>query len=223
MYRGIIEHRISITEYLRDQIVARKLEQPTGYGRIYRVMHDTTKRDTNRSFASATAAQLVEGLSHPNGWRRDTAQRLLVERGVKPVIPDLVALATKAPDWRTRLHALWTLDGVDAIQPATVTAALEDQSRDVRASAIRIAERWLADANHPIQAAVLKRLDDGDWAVRQQLAASIGALPAGVRESAAVAVLERYGNDPIITDATLSGIRGSEAAVLERLLANKRN
>ncbi len=223
MYRGIIEHRISVTEYLRDQIVARKLEQPTGYGRIYRVMHDTTKRDTNRSFASATAAQLVEGLSHPNGWRRDTAQRLLVERGAKPVIADLTALATKALDWRTRLHALWTLDGVDAIQPATVISALEDQSRDVRASAIRIAERWLAEANHPIQPAVLKRLDDADWAVRQQLAASIGALPPGARELAAVAVLERYGDDPIIIDATLSGIRGSEAAVLERLLANKRN
>ena len=46
MYRGIIEHRISVTEYLRDQIVARKLDQPTGYGRIYRVMHDSTRRDS---------------------------------------------------------------------------------------------------------------------------------------------------------------------------------
>ena len=48
MYRGIIEHRISITMYLRDQILARKLEQPTGLGRIYRVVHETTRRDTSR-------------------------------------------------------------------------------------------------------------------------------------------------------------------------------
>ena len=74
--------------------------------------------------------------------------------------------------------------------------ALEDPSRDVRVSAIRIAERWLGEANHPIQAAVLKRLDDPDWAVRQQLAASLGALPAGARETAAVALLERYGRRP---------------------------
>jgi glucose/arabinose dehydrogenase len=223
MYRGIIEHRISITEYLRDQILARKLEQPTGYGRIYRVMHETTRRDTTRPFATATAANLVAALSHPNGWRRDTAQRLLVERGAKMALPALTTLAAKAPDWRTRLHALWTLDALDAIQVATVTAALEDPSREVRTSAIRIAERWLGEANHPIQAAVLKRLDDGEWMVRRQLAASIGALPAGVRESAALAVLERYGNDPVVMDATLSGIRGSETAVLERLLANKRD
>jgi glucose/arabinose dehydrogenase len=223
MYRGIIEHRISITEYLRDQIVARKLEQPTGYGRIYRVMHETTRRDTTRPFASASPQQLVDALSHPNGWRRDTAQRLLVERGAKTVIPALNALAAKAPEWRTRLHALWTLDGVDAIQPANGVAALEDPSRDVRAAAIRIAERWLGELNHPIQAAVLKRLDDTDWAVRYQLAASIGVLPAGIRESAAVEVLDRYGNDPVVMDATLSGLRGSESVVLERLLAIKRH
>ena len=137
--------------YLRDQIFARKLEQPTGFGRIYRVVHDTTRRDTTRTLAHASPAQLVETLSHPNGWRRDTAQRLLVERGAKSVVPALVKLAEGAKDPRARLHALWTLDGIDAIQPATVTKALEDVSRDVRISAIRIAERWMGDARHPIQ------------------------------------------------------------------------
>lgn len=221
MYRGIIEHRISITMYLRDQILARKLEQPTGFGRIYRVVHDTTRRDTTRTLAHASPAQLVETLSHPNGWRRDTAQRLLVERGAKSVVPALVKLAEGAKDPRARLHALWTLDAIDAIQPATVTKALKDESRDVRVSAIRIAERWLGDARHPIQAAVLNRMDDPDWAVHQQLAASLGVLPSGPRETAAVALLERYADDPVVMDATLSGLRGSEAAVLERLMAGK--
>lgn len=219
MYRGIIEHRISVTEYLRDQILARKLEGPTGYGRIYRVVHQSTVRDRVDPFARATPQQLVDALGHPNGWRRDTAQRLLVERGVRTVVPSLARLATSAPDWRTRVHALWTLDGLDAIEPATVAAALEDSVRDVRVSAIRLAERWLAENGHSIQTAVLKRLDDSDWAVHQQLAASIGALPAGTRESAAIQVLERYGDDPVVMDATLSGLRGSELQVLERLLA----
>ncbi|MEP6917049.1 MAG: hypothetical protein ABJC89_15465, partial [Acidobacteriota bacterium] len=34
MYRGILEHRISVTMYLRDQILGRKLMAPTGFGRI---------------------------------------------------------------------------------------------------------------------------------------------------------------------------------------------
>src|SRR6185312_9339066 len=45
LYRGIIQHKGFITEYLRDQILSRHLEQPTGNGRIYRVVNDTTKRD----------------------------------------------------------------------------------------------------------------------------------------------------------------------------------
>ena len=81
MYRGVIQQRADITEYLRDHIVKHKLEQPNGLGRIYRVVHETTKRDTASAAAQLTGAQLVERLSHPNGWWRDAAQRLLVERG----------------------------------------------------------------------------------------------------------------------------------------------
>jgi mono/diheme cytochrome c family protein/glucose/arabinose dehydrogenase len=217
MYRGVIQQRADITEYLRDHILTNKLEKPTGFGRIYRVMHESTKRDPKR-MSSAPAAELVQALSHPNGWWRDTAQRLLVERGDKAVATDLVKLASTSPDWRIRLHALWTLDGIDAIEPAAVTAALADSSRDVRASAVRLAERWLGIVNHPIQAGVLKLLDDSDWSVRQQLAASLGTLPPGVREDAIVKLLDRRGDDPIAVDAALSGLRGSEGLALEKLL-----
>ena len=218
MYRGVIQDRASTTMYLRDHILARKLDRPIGLGRIYRVVHETTRLDSPAPFANASPAQLVEALSHPNGWHRDTAQRLLVERDAKSVVPALVKLADAATDWRTRLHALWTLDGLDAVEPATVMKALNDPSRDVRVSAIRVAERWLGEASHPVQAAVLSRLDDSDWAVREQLAASIGALPAGMRETAALTAIERHGGDPVVLDAALSGLRGSEGAILERLM-----
>jgi len=218
MYRGIIEHRISVTEYLRDQILSRKLDRPTGLGRIYRVMHQTTRRGPSSPLAGATPQQLVQALASSNGWRRDTAQRLLVERGARNMAPALLQLAAAAKDWRTRLHALWTLDGLDAIDVRTVEKALEDNSRDVRVSAVRIAERWLGDAAHPIHAAVLKRIDDNDWQVRQQLAASLGVLPQEAREAALISLLERYADDPVVMDAALSSLRGREAAVLEKLM-----
>jgi len=218
MYRGILEDRLSMTEYLRDQILARKLEQPIGLGRIYRVVHQTTRRDTSRPLSNASPARLAATLSHPNGWWRDTAQRLLVERRPMSAVPELTKLAESAPDWRARLHALWTLDGIDAIAPATVVRALDDPSRDVRASAIRLAERWMSQPNRAIHAAVLKRLDDADWFVRRQLAASLGALPAGERDAAATSLLEAHADDPVTVDAVLSGLRGGETAVLERLM-----
>ena len=219
MYRGILEHRLSMTEYLRDQILARRLEQPTGLGRIYRVMHDTARRDVSR-LPSATS-ELVALLAHENGWRRDTAQRLIVERGDRSVVPALARLARTATDWRARLHALWTLDGLDAIDRDSITRALDDPQRDIRVSAIRIAERWLGDEDSPMQAVVLRRLDDRDWAVRQQLAASIGVLPDGRRETAALKVLERFAGDPVVVDAALSGLRGREANLLDALLRDR--
>ena len=249
MYRGIIEHRISITQYLRDQILGRKLERPTGLGRIYRVMHDTTVRDISpiacpggfappdppaRSLAGAPAIpaplawlircrsfaspdSLVSMLSHPNGWRRDTAQRLLIEGGHKAAAPALVKMAGAARDWRARLRALWTLDGLDALEPAMVTRALTDESIPVRAAAVRMAERWLAKRDQSITDALLTRIDDPDAAVRRQVAASLGAMPEGQREAAVASLLERHGDDAITMDAALSSVHGGEADVLQRM------
>lgn len=218
MYRGIIEHRISTTIYLRDQILARKLDRPTGMGRIYRVVHDTTVRDTTRGPVNASASDLVTMLSHANGWRRETAQRLLVERGDKSIAPALMKLAGAGSEWRTRLRALWTLDGLDAIEPALVTQALEDGSREVRMNAVRLAERWLGGANQAVAAAIQKRIDDPDAAVRRQVAASLGAADPALRDMALTAVLERHGDDAVTMDAALSSLRDREAIVLQSVL-----
>src|SRR4029079_18933753 len=151
-----------------------------GMGRVYRVVHDSVQRDaTKPQLAHATPAALVQALSHPNGWWRDTAQRLLVEQGARSVVPELKSLAGGSAPPHVRVKALWVLDGIDSIDVATITRALADSSHDVRTSAVRIAERWLTEPNSPVQTAVAKLVDDPDWQVREQLAASLGAMPAG--------------------------------------------
>jgi mono/diheme cytochrome c family protein/glucose/arabinose dehydrogenase len=218
MYRGIIQHKGYMTEYLRDYVLTHKLEQPNSFGRIYRIVHESTKRDTTPMPMRTASSQLVSLLSHPNGWRRDMAQQLLVERADKSVVPALRKVAVSGGDVRGRLKALWVLDALDAIEPNDVTAALSHPDRDVRVSALRLSERWLRMANHPIHGAVMKLLDDKDWAVRRQLAATLGELQSGSKEAAIAGMLERYGDDPIAVDAALSGARGIELAVLDRLL-----
>ena len=218
MYHGIIQHKSYITEYLRDQILARKLDRPIRRGRIWRIVHSTTRRDPRPALSNESLPQLVARLSHPNGWWRDTAQQLLVQRASKFVVPTLTRLAASAPDPRSRLHALWTLEGLDSLQAAHVMRALDDPSRDVRASAVRLSERFLPRPNAAVHAALLKRIDDPDWAVRQQLAASLGELPVGPRETALTSMLDRHGNNPVVVDAALSGLRGEESVVLANLL-----
>jgi len=218
MYRGVIQDGVYWTDYLRDYIKANKLELPVGLGRIWRVVHESTKRDRKPSLTKETPAGLVKLLAHPNGWYRDTAQRLLVERADKSVTPTLKQLALDNPDNRAKLHALWTLDGLDELDASTVEKALADKSADVRASAVRLAERWLREASHALQAAVLELIDDANWIVRRQVAASLGALPASARVAPLATIVQRYGSDPITVDAAISGLSGHEAEVLDRLL-----
>jgi mono/diheme cytochrome c family protein len=130
----------------------------------------------------------------------------------------LKRLALSAPDYRTKLHALWTLDGIDAIDTGTVQQSLDDPSPDVRAAAIRISERWLREADHPLQAVVIKRMNDANWIVRRQLAASLGELPRDKRIAPITMMLQQYGDDAITVDASVSGLSGQEAETLDRLL-----
>ena len=218
MYRGIIQHRYYITDYLAEQIRARKLEQPVGMGRIYRVVHKSTHRGKRPMLSQKSAVELVDILLHPNGWWRSMAQQLLVERGDRSVAPALRRLALSARDERTRLHALWTLDGLGAADPHTLGSALDDDSPHVRAAAIRLSEPHL-QSTPGLRAAVMKRLEEATPMVRWQLVASLGELPEPERLDALAAALSRYGNDPILVDVAISGSQGQELAVLERLLS----
>ena len=220
MYRGVVQAGGIWSEYLTQYIKSHDMQLPVGRGRIWRVVYGTgtSARGPKPALSHATPAQLVQALSHPNGWWRDTAQRLLIERGETSAVPALKQLAATAQDWRAKLHALWTLDGLDAIDTASVEKALNDTSPDVRAAGIRISERWLGQPNQPIAAAILKLADDKSWTVRRQFGASIGELPSAARIDPAGSLLTRDGADPIIVDAVISGLKGVESDVLSRVL-----
>jgi mono/diheme cytochrome c family protein/glucose/arabinose dehydrogenase len=217
MYRGVVQERVYWTEYLRDYVRSRDLERPTGLGRIWRIVHETTRPGRRPSLSKATPAELVQVLSHPNGWWRDTAQRLLVERHAVSAAPQLQRLARESADWKARLHALWTLDGLDELQRPQIEHALKDPSPEVRAAAIRLSERFLKQERDPLATAVLGIANDPSWTVRRQLAATVGELPAEVRVESAVRLFGRYVDDQIAVDAIISGLRGREWEALTRL------
>ncbi|MEO7678962.1 MAG: PVC-type heme-binding CxxCH protein, partial [Verrucomicrobiota bacterium] len=86
LYRGILQHRIYLTSYLRAQAESRGLQQPTGLGRIYRLVAEGSSPKPV-ILSKLSSAELVENLSNSKGWVRDTAQRLLVERNEAKTIP----------------------------------------------------------------------------------------------------------------------------------------
>lgn len=219
MYRGVSQDGPLQTDYLKNHIAKRGLWKGIDRGRIYRVVYDGMSFDGRPAMSKDTPAQLIAHLSHPNGWWRDTAQQLLVQRADASVVPALRQLAGASSDYRARLHALWTLDGLGALTPESVSKALADASPDVRASAVRLSERWLGDARSPIRAAVLTAVDDPNWLVRRQLAATLGELPGDARMAPTLAMLRKYGDDRMVVDAAVSGLSGREIDAMTQLLA----
>src|SRR5439155_14619401 len=92
---------------------------------------------------SMKSRDLVKVLEHANGWWRDTAQRLLVERRDRSAAPALEKMARKSLSPLGRLHALHTLEGLDALKPEVVRTALADPNARVREHAIGLAEPFL--------------------------------------------------------------------------------
>lgn len=220
MYRGVSQDEPIQSDYLKNYIMQHRLWDGIHKGRIYRVIHTSTKPARAKpNMINESPAQLVTHLSDSDGWWRDTAQQLLVQRNDKSVVPALKQLAMNAPDFRTRNQALWTLSGMGSLDAETVAHALEDKDPYVRNSALRGAEPFLAKGDAAIQAAVLKKADDTSWQVRRQLAASLGELPPQARVAPVVGLMRKYGSDQITVDAGVSGLKGLEADALGQLVA----
>lgn len=153
MYRGIIQEGNWTRKgsYLREVIDREGLDKNVGRGRIYRVVHDTTLRDVAPKMLEQSTTELVQQLSHPNGWRRDTAQKLIVLRGDLAVVPQLKQLAANGQSSLGRMHALWTLDGLQAAGKQTILAGIRDIDPLVSQTAMRIGEPLLAKDSELVQ------------------------------------------------------------------------
>ena len=179
MYREIIEHPWSIPEEIKQHL---DLNSGNDRGRIYRIVpaDPAWQRRPLPALGRATTAALVATLAHPNGWHRDTASRLLYERQDKSAAPALAALVRESPSPFARHHALGALDGLGALDDASVLAALGDKEARVRERALVLAEPRLARAaaGSPLIARLNALADDADARVRFQLALVAGGVPA---------------------------------------------
>ncbi len=99
MYRAVIEH----PEWIPDDWEAKlDLRAGSDMGRIYRVYPTGKKPRPIRRLDTLDTTGLVAAMESTSGWERDTAQRLLVERGDKAAVPILEAIARHSARPRTR-------------------------------------------------------------------------------------------------------------------------
>ncbi len=212
--RGIVQHRIYMTTWLRKQVEERGLAAPIGLGRIWRVVDEDAPQGVARQdFAMMDDAALVAILRDAdNGTIRDTAQRLLVERRATGVLAALrdIAVDSTVPTPR-RLQAWWTIEGIGGLDATTIDLASRDHDARIREHAARLAESVPAY----LAVATLDRLAmDDDPRVRMQAVLSIGSLPSAEALPALDRVLAQHAADPALRQAVLSGLAGREVAFM---------
>ncbi|MBV9123435.1 MAG: HEAT repeat domain-containing protein [Planctomycetes bacterium] len=219
MYREIIEDYSAIPRYLQQQYV-QSLVHGRDTGRIWRILPKGAAPALRANLAGETLDELTAELASPNVWRRLTAQPLLVARGDRQVLPALQALLHSQKPL-ARLHALYTLEGLNALEPAQVERALGDEHYGVRLHALRLAERWL-DREPGLRARALALAKDPHPKVRLQLALSLGETqdPAALEVLAQLA--QREGKDAWMQAAILSSVP-TRAERLAALLARRQN
>jgi len=154
MYRGIIQEKAwfptklsegsekGVKRYLR--VKKWGMVEVVRHGRIYRLVPNSRKPGPTPGMLDETPTQLVAHLANPNGWWRDTAQMLIVSRGDSSAVPALLAMAAKHPEPNPRIHALWSLQGLDALPKELVIANLGHAAPRVRRGAVQLAEPSLA-------------------------------------------------------------------------------
>ncbi len=170
MYREIIEDYSAIPRYLQQQY---GLNEGSSHGRLWRIVSAKAASQHKVAVGEKSTAELVAELNNANAWHRQTAQRLLVERGDKAGVGLLATLARSAKTPQARLHALHTLQGLGALEAGVVQSLLTDEHFALRMHALKLAERWL-DEQPALLADALAMTDDEDVRVRLQLALSLG-------------------------------------------------
>jgi len=216
MYRAIIEDYSAIPRFLQQQYI-NDLIGGADKGRLWRIVADGAPGPPKFDLTKAPVAELVGRLRSGNVWWRETAQRLLVERGDKAAVPPLQTMVREGKSFPSRLHALYALEGLGALDPATVEHALGDSHFAVRMHAVSLAERWLNE-RPSLAEKILKLVDDEHARVRLQVALTLGEMNDPRAAQAAFALAKREGNDPWVQAAILSSAGNSAVRLLGELL-----
>lgn len=200
MYRETIEHPWSIPDDILKRLDLLKGRER---GRLYRLSPPGFKVPKPPRLSKAGTLELVATLENPNAWWRETAQRLLFERQDAQAVAPLRALAEKSASPLARLHALYTLDGLDSLADSDLVRALGDKVAGVREHAVRLAAGRIAQPGE-LRDRVFALSRDPEKRVRYALAFAAGGIADVKAIDVALEILRHDAGDKWVRAAALS-------------------
>ncbi|MEM8670766.1 MAG: PVC-type heme-binding CxxCH protein [Planctomycetota bacterium] len=169
--REVIEHPKSLPPDIKKHI---DLTSGRDRGRIYRIAPDGFRYRATPNLADASTDSLVGYLEHENAWHRETAARRLFEKADPAAVVPLRTLVLESKSPTGRLHALYALDGLAALDEASLLKGLQDSHEHVRVAAVRLAER--IPGTDELRSQLASMAKDESVHVRYQLAFTVGSI-----------------------------------------------
>ena len=197
-----------------DVVKHLNLKSGREHGRIYRMAPDGYKYPGRPKLGEASTDELVTYLENPNSYWRETAHRLLYERQDASAVPALRKLLNESRVPQARLHALWSLHGLNTLNSDDALRALNDEIPYIREHGLRLAEPFL-DQSKPVLVRTIDLLNDPDPRIRFQLAFTLGAST----DPAAIAALAVLAKKDDLDHWTRTAVMSSVAEVADSLFA----
>ncbi len=203
-YRRWVEHPAFVAESLRGGVDWR---QGAGHGRIWKVSRreNTWPPRPQPQLDKLPTLELVRHLESPNGWRRDTTHRLLLERRDPQSLPQLRSMIAGNGLSQSKIHALAVLQGLDQLDDGLLVRGMEAGEEHVRQFAIRLAAPRLAQSP-VLREALLTMTDFPSPVVRFQLALALGQLEGPDKIAALVKLADLEARDEVIPLAVIGSL-----------------
>lgn len=215
MYRQHIETPLSIPEdLLEDMDYTKGMDM----GRIYRIVPQSKKESDIDLTAKKDKSTLdyVKLLEHPNQWWRLQAQKQILEKQDKSIVPNLLELFNSSTDPRVRLHSFYALDGLESLDAGLVRRAMKDAHPGVREHGIIISEKYPENMDLLVQ-----MIDDASPRVSFQAALSLGQFSSNLVVDKLSEVTDKKHEDQWFRMAVLSSDAGSSYELFDNLFNKK--
>ena len=193
-------------------------DRDKSHGRIWRIRHVSQKARDILDFNLVKTEELVNYLKSPSLWEKRAAWHQISDRPIsetKGLAMSLMALATnEAQDEVTRIHALWSLEGIKHYDATLLSLLLKSPLHDLRREAVRSLASF---SLNPAQMAssVKELMEDKNPAVRSQVLRTLSEV--GGADQSVIDILVRASKPEIPGNA----MGGAYERKFERFLARR--
>ena len=215
LHRGIIQHKVYMTAYLKKQIEERQLDTIVNSGRIYRVWQGKNQKDVFH-LDSMSNENLCDLLGDIHGWAQDYSQQLLIHRKAIDVVDKLKLISVDTLNHVAQIQAYWTLEGLNKLDKNVLLNSKNDWNPKVIITIIRLLENFSREFPKEIFKKYEQIFQLKNKEIDLQLAFSISKIKNPKEVYAFLLKLnQRYPDDEFISEAIVSGLRGKEKIFLE--------